>query len=117
MAERLGGDYLMTSIDPADAEIAAAVKASSGHSCLVAGTYNGHLKPGQTAMVKALCLNGIPTICVALRNPYDLKDLPPEVYTLAAYAYDDLSLNAVADVLSGKAKAMGRLPVTLPGQG
>jgi beta-N-acetylhexosaminidase len=117
MAERLGGAYLMTSIDPAREEIEAAVKASSGHSCLVTGTYNGHLKQGQIDLVRALYSTGVPIICAALRNPYDLTDLPPEVYTLAAYGYDDLSLNAVANVLSGKAKATGKLPVTLPRQG
>jgi beta-N-acetylhexosaminidase len=113
MADRLGGEYLMTSIDPNEAEIEAAIKTASGHTCLVIGTYNGHLKPGQTALVKAMYTTGIPTVCVALRNPYDLMDLPPEVYSLAAYAYDNLSLHAVADVLSMKAKAPGRLPVTL----
>jgi beta-N-acetylhexosaminidase len=113
MAERLGGDYLMTSIDPGEAEINAAIKASSGHSCLVVGTYNGHLKLGQIALVKALCFSSIPIVCVALRNPYDLAGLPPEVYTLAAYAYDDLSLNAVANVLTWKANAPGKLPVAL----
>lgn len=113
MAERFGGDHLMTSIDPGEAEIEAAVKAASGHTCLVIGTYNGHLKPGQTALAKALHSTGIPTVCVALRNPYDLAGFPPEVYTLAAYEYDDLSLNAVASVLSGKAKAQGKLPVSL----
>ncbi len=114
MAERLGGDFLMTSIDPVKEEIKAAEKAAAGHSCLVVGTYNGHLKPGQTGLVKALCLTGIPVVCVALRNPYDLTDLPLNVYALAAYAYDDLSLNAIANVLSFKAQAPGRLPVTLP---
>ncbi len=113
MAEKMGGDLLMTSIDPIEAEIEAAVKTASGHTCLVVGTYNGHLKPGQIALVKALCLTGIPTVCVALRNPYDLKDLPPEIYMLATYAYDNLSMNAVANVLSLKAKAPGRLPVKL----
>jgi beta-N-acetylhexosaminidase len=113
MAEKLGGDFCVTSIDPGSSEIEAAVKASYGHSCLVVGTYNGHLKPGQTALVKALSLTGLPTVCVALRNPYDLAELSKEVYTLAVYGYDDLSLNAVADVLSFKADATGRLPVTL----
>jgi len=113
MAMKLGGDFLMTSIDPDDAEIAAVVSSAMGHTCLVAGTYNGHLKQGQTALVNALCATGVPTVCVALRNPYDLFELPPNVYTLAAYAYDDLSLNAVATVLSGQTKAPGKLPVAL----
>ncbi len=114
MAERLGGDFLITSTDPNEAEIDAAVALSAGHSCLVAGTYNGHLKPGQTALVRALAATGIPTVCVALRNPYDLSYIPSNVYTLAAYAYDELSLNAVLKVLAMKAEAPGKLPVTLP---
>ena len=114
MAARLGGDFLITSNDPDDAEIAAAVASSAGHSCLVAGTYNGHLKPGQTALVRALAATGIPTVCVALRNPYDLSDIPRNVYALAAYAYDTLSLNAVFRVLCGQSRAPGKLPVALP---
>ena len=47
------------------------------------------------------------------RDPDDLFELSPNVYALAAYAYDDLSLNAIAKVSSGQAKAPGKLPVAL----
>ena len=49
--------------------------------------------------------------CVALRNPYDLLDLPQNVTCVAAYQYDDLSMDAVARLLSGGLTPRGRLPV------
>ncbi len=113
LQEQLGGDCRITSIDPDAAEIASAVEATKGHTCLVIGTYNGHLKQGQMALVQALSETGIPTICTALRNTYDLVHISKNVYALAAYSYDKSSLAAVFKVLSGQRKAVGKLPIKL----
>ncbi len=113
MAKELGGEYRITSADPDALEIDDLLREVRGHTCLVLGTQNGHIRHGQLALAQALVQTGIPVICVALRNPYDLAKLPGNVYTLAAYGYDSLSLAAVAAVLSGREKALGHLPVKL----
>lgn len=113
LAARFGGDSLVTDTDPDDAEVAQAVAAAQGHSCIVLGSYNGCTRPGQQKLLHALAALGIPMACVALRNPDDLAELPDHVYGLAVYEYTLSSLEIAAEVLSGALKPAGRLPVTL----
>ncbi len=114
LAPLLGGEGVTTPIDPTDDEIAALAAKAAHYTGLVIGTYNGHLHPAQLCLVRALAGLGKPIAAVALRNPYDLCDLPANVYALEAYEYTAQSTRAVADVLCGKCAAPGRLPVALP---
>ena len=82
-----------------------------GHSAIVIGTYNGHIRRGQLRLVEALSALGIPMACVALRNPYDLLSLPRGVAGLAAFAYDNAAMDAVARALKGELIPRGRLPL------
>lgn len=111
MAGQLGGAALPTPVEPTPEEIEAACRAARGHSAVVIGTYNAHIKRGQLRLVEALAKLGLPTVCVALRNPYDLLELPAGVAGLAAFEYDDLSMDAVVRALRGELKPAGRLPV------
>lgn len=113
MAKQLGGAALVTGQNPGGDEIVAAVKAAQGHSALFVNTYNGHMYPGQMALVKALGETGIPMAVVALRNPYDLKEVPPHAAAIAAWDYTPMTLKALAPVLSGARKATGKMPVKL----
>ena len=113
MARHLGGDALVTGTDPDAREIEAAAAAARGHSALVVCTYNGHLHPGQLALVKALGQTGLPLIQVALRDPYDLKALPAGGTGIAAWDYSLMTLEVLVPVLSGERKASGGMPVKL----
>ena len=113
---RLGGEALVTPTDPAEADIARAVEAARGHSALVLGTYNGHVKQGQLRLLSALAALGLPMACAALRDPYDLAGLPDNVYGLAAYEYNTESLEIVAQALIGDFVPAGKLPVPLEGE-
>lgn len=48
----------------------------------------------------------------ALRNPYDLSELPDRIWRLASYDYGEPALHALADVLRG-GRAEGVCPVKL----
>ena len=111
MQEALGGTAIVTPADPSAEEIAALVERARGHSVVVIGTYNAHIKRGQEALVRALAGLDAPVICVALRNPYDLMNLPERVTCVAAYEYDDLSMAAVIKLLRGELAFVGRLPL------
>ena len=50
-------------------------------------------------------------ILVALRNPYDLAELPPHVAGLAAWEYTPAMFRALWPVLCGKTPPQGRLPL------
>ena len=108
-----GGAAIVTAINPTAEEIAALAAQTFGHSCIVVGTYNGHLNSGQLDLVQALADTGIPVIAVALRNPYDLAALSPDISLIAAYEYSAANFDALAKVLSKQRQATGRLSVKL----
>ena len=80
---------------------------------MVVNTYNGHLFPGQTALVRALGAVGAPMAVAALRDPYDLRDAPAHAALIAAWDYTPSTLRLLAPILAGKRPAPGRMPVGL----
>ena len=111
MAERFHAPFCVTPVQPGPQDIAAVLAATEEGQTVVAGTYNAHLNTGQLALVNALCEGGRRVIAVALRNPYDLPQLSPRAWKLAAFEYTPLSFDAVEQVLRG-APAPGRLQLT-----
>lgn len=111
MAEALGGSFLVTADEPKDAEIAAAVKTAAGSSCIVLGTCNAHLKPGQLALLRALGELGKPMAVAALRNPYDLLNLPEGVAGIAVWEYTAHALEALVPFLAKKRRFTGQIPL------
>ena len=116
MAARLGGVRLWMSADPKAEEIDRISRQAAGCRTIVVGTYNGHLNRGQIALANRLCREHDHVIAVALRNPYDLGLIDPSAAAIAVYEYTPLSFASLAPVLSGKAPAPGRLPVTVAGR-
>jgi beta-N-acetylhexosaminidase len=45
--------------------------------------------------------------------PYDLRNLPEEIWAIAAYEYSPESIAAAAKVLRGELTPAGKLPVQL----
>ena len=105
------GTALVTDKDPGDAEIAEVVSQAAPHSCIVLGTYNGHILQGQLRLAKALAATGLPMILVALRNPYDLRNMPNHVAALAGWEYTRPLFDALWPVLNGTARPTGKLPL------
>lgn len=116
MAARLGGKGLVTGKDPGPEEVRAAAEAARGSTSLFVCTYNGHLFPGQRALVQALGTLGIPMAQVALRNPYDLRCAPEGAAAVAAWDYAGPTLEVLVPILSGEAVPTGRMPVALEGR-
>lgn len=111
MAQALGGSALVTSDDPEEGEIAKAVQAAAESSCIVLGTCNAHLKPGQLALMEALGALGKPMAVAALRNPYDLLNLPQGAAGIAVWEYTIRSLEALAPLLAKKRQFTGVMPL------
>lgn len=99
LSREKGGCGLQMSHDPENEEITALVSQAAGASAAVIGTYQGHLHRGQIEVVDRIAALGIPTICVALRNPYDVDLLPDCVGKVCAYEYSEESIQAVAALL------------------
>jgi beta-N-acetylhexosaminidase len=108
--------------DPADAEIAEAVRrARSADRVLVATYSKGPLPAGQARLVRALRATGRPVVAVATGLPYDIASYPEIESYLASYAItarsqriDETAHRATAEVVFGRQPG-GRLPVSIAG--
>ncbi|MDF6042576.1 glycoside hydrolase family 3 protein [Streptomyces sp. JH14] len=104
---------LSTGTAPTQAKIAEAVAAAQGKDAVVVGTYNVSATNSQRTLVSALVATGVPVITVAIRNPYDIAQLPAHAASLATYSWTDVELRAAARVIAGHAEPGGRLPVAV----
>ena len=81
---------------------------------LIFGVYNAHLYKGQEMLVRGLKDKDIPLTVVALRNPYDLKNLDDiSDLSIAAYEYTKESIEIVARMLKQEIFITGKIPVTM----
>ncbi|MFI6334666.1 glycoside hydrolase family 3 protein [Streptomyces sp. NPDC050535] len=102
---------LSTGTAPSAATIARAVTAAGDADAVVVGTYNVSATSSQKTLVAQLLATGVPVIAVAIRNPYDVAQLPDVPAFLAAYSWTDVELRAAARVIAGRAEPRGELPV------
>ncbi|MFJ3187013.1 glycoside hydrolase family 3 protein [Streptomyces halstedii] len=104
---------LPTGTAPSPATIEAAVAAAAGKDAVVVGTYGVTATSSQRTLVAALAATGVPVICLAIRNPYDIAHLTGTGYaaSLATYSWTDVELRAAVRVIAGRARPKGRLPV------
>lgn len=104
---------LPTGTAPSQATIEAAVAAAAGKDAVVVGTYGVTATSSQRTLVAALAATGVPVICLAIRNPYDIAHLTGTGYaaSLATYSWTDVELRAAVRVIAGRARPKGRLPV------
>lgn len=73
------------------------------------------LPDAQKELAQAVLEANPRTVLVSLSSPYILRDLPAAGACVLGYNYGDFTLEAVCEVLMGRRKATGRLPVTVPG--
>ncbi|UIX33964.1 glycoside hydrolase family 3 protein [Streptomyces sp. GQFP] len=102
---------LSTGTAPSAAVIARAVAATGEVDAVVVGTYNVGATRSQRTLVAQLLTTGRPVVCVALRNPYDVAQLPAVQAYLASYSWTDVELRAAARVIAGRVRPRGKLPV------
>jgi beta-N-acetylhexosaminidase len=98
---------------PSDAVIAQAVAAARSADVTVVTTCNAWGDIDQQNLVTALLATGEPVVVAAVGGPYDIASFPQVSTYLATYGHQPMSMAALADVLSGRAEATGRLPVTI----
>lgn len=99
---------------PTDAQIAQAVADAKNVDLVVVLTNNIGGFPLQTKLLDALQATGKPVVAVAAQIPYD-AGYPSAVKTwLATYGYIGPTLEALAKVILGETKPVGKLPVDIP---
>ncbi|MFE0673530.1 glycoside hydrolase family 3 protein [Streptomyces sp. NPDC058867] len=102
---------LSTGTAPSATTIARAVAAAGDADAVVVGTYNVTASSSQRTLVAELLATGRPVVAVAVRNPYDVAQLPAVRAYLASYSWTDVELRAAARVIAGAVRPSGRLPV------
>ncbi|MET7382268.1 glycoside hydrolase family 3 protein [Streptomyces sp. NPDC005526] len=102
---------LSTGITPSAATVDKAVAAARDADAVVVGTYNVGAGSSQQTLVERLVATGRPVVAIAIRNPYDVAQLPSVPAFLAAYSWTDVELRAAARVVAGQVEPNGKLPV------
>jgi beta-N-acetylhexosaminidase len=114
-AHKFDGKSFETPINPNGHEISHIVSRLPPSSSIVLGTYNGHLNQGQIELAKVLYhiaeRRGIPFVCLALRNPWDISMLPIRAYGLALWEYTLNSFEAAAAVFRKEYIPSGCIPM------
>ncbi|MEV7138160.1 glycoside hydrolase family 3 protein [Streptomyces tauricus] len=102
---------LSTGTAPSAATVAKAVAAAQDADAVLVGTYNVTTASAQRTLVNQLLATGRPVVALAIRNPYDVAQLPDVKAYLASYSWTDVELRAAVRVLAGRVGPRGRLPV------
>ncbi|MBL1080541.1 glycoside hydrolase family 3 C-terminal domain-containing protein [Streptomyces actinomycinicus] len=102
---------LSTGTAPSATTIGKAVAAAQDADAVVVGTYNVTAGSAQRTLVDRLLATGKPVVVVAVRNPYDVAQLPSARAVLATYCWTDVELRAAARVIAGRVAPRGKLPV------
>jgi beta-N-acetylhexosaminidase len=104
---------LSTGTAPSAATVAKAVAAAREADVVVVATYNVTAADAQKTLVEQLVATGKPVVAVAVRNPYDVAQLPSVSAYLASYSWTDVELRAAARVIAGRVRPRGKLPVAV----
>ena len=88
-------EVLVVGVEPAEAEIAAAVEKARGADATVLFLYDAHLYPSNRALLEALQAAAPALAVVLMRDPYDAALLAPGVLGLTAYGWRRCQLEAV----------------------
>jgi len=102
-----------TGTEPSAAVVSAAVAAAREADAVVVATYNVTASGSQKTLVQQLVATGKPVVAVAVRNPYDVAQLPSVSAYLASYSWTDVELRAAARVIAGRVRPRGKLPVAV----
>lgn len=113
LGNRLGATTMQVPAQPQARDITSILSVARDGRTVVVATSDVARNKAQADLVNALVDAHVPLIVVAVRSPYDILYIQPVPTYLATYGATPPMLDALVDVLLGKARAQGRLPVEL----
>jgi beta-N-acetylhexosaminidase len=112
LSQALGGEPLVLPADPGESYVRQVLERARGRVTIVATAEAGKY-PGQVLLVRVLHEAGVRLIVAAVGGPYDLMYFPEVSAYVACYGANPPTVDALADVLTGRLPGRGRLPVQL----
>ena len=113
LGDRLDSTMKQVAAQPAVDEIKAVATVARNFDTIVIATSDVAKNPTQANLVDSLMKSDVPTFVVAVRSPYDLLYLKRAPSYLATYGTNPPMIDALAEILTGKFKPRGKLPVAL----
>ncbi|MEK7442276.1 MAG: glycoside hydrolase family 3 C-terminal domain-containing protein, partial [Chloroflexota bacterium] len=112
----IGTSAVTVSASPTSAEITmvSGMARTDTSRIFIVGLAGATANSSQIRLVQELLNMKTKVVVVALRDPYDLMNVKSTTTMIATYSSTQPSLEALANVLLGKAKPQGKLPVDLP---
>jgi beta-N-acetylhexosaminidase len=111
----LGATSIAVSNEPTAAEIQLVLGTARDGRTVIVTTSDANRTPAQVALINALLEAGVPTVIIAVRNPYDLMAFPEATTYLLSYGNNPPALEALVKVLRGEILPQGKLPIEIPG--
>jgi beta-N-acetylhexosaminidase len=115
LGQALGATTFPIEANPTGAQIRIAIGMAAGGRTVVVATTNARQNACQAQLVQALLAAQARLVVVAASGPYDPMAFPSAPTYLASYGANPPLREALVDVLRGRIKPRGRLPVELPG--
>ena len=108
----------VAAVSPSSSAVADALARTKDAAAVIVGTYQfgGPVSDSQKRLVRELIARAAPVVAVSLMNPYDLPVSRGARAAVCTYGMTDSALDAAARLLFGEIPALGRLPVTVPGE-
>jgi beta-N-acetylhexosaminidase len=110
-----GVDEILLPPVPGASDLAALRDRLAAADLVVVGTFAAHLQPAQAELAAAVLASGKPTVTVALRTPWDLLAYPMARAHVCTYGILPPTMEALVAALLGEAPFEGRLPVAIGG--
>lgn len=107
-------DNFATDKNPTKNQVKEAVEQAESADKVIVTTHTANTNDDQQQLVKQLEKIDVPVIVTALGNPYDLQAFPEVDAYINTYSDLDVSVTALANVISGEVNPFGTLPVTIP---
>ncbi|MGP4081485.1 glycoside hydrolase family 3 protein [Pseudalkalibacillus sp. R45] len=103
-----------TNTSPTAAQISNSVEQASDAETVIVTAYSANLNDAQQQLVNELMETGKEVVVASMRNPYDIMAFPDVDANVLTYGYRDISVKALAKVITGEVNPTGKLPVTIP---
>ena len=117
LARSLEGKVTVHAMSPAPtaSEVEALLDKARGFDRLLVGSTGARFEPAQAELLRAAVRGHAGAIVVPLRHVFDCEVLAESesFSAVTAYGFRPVHMQALADVLTGRAKPYGRLPITL----